>query len=74
MQIAEKEREFAAKAGHRYLNKEDFKKYASELREKSAVFKKKKKILADLRQEVAIAGRTLQILDAQHPLPPEARL
>ncbi|CAD7926838.1 unnamed protein product [Amoebophrya sp. A25] len=72
-QIAQKEKEYEAKQGHKFMKRDDFKAYAGSLREKSNQFKKQKDELNAWRGEVAVLIRTLQMVNAQHPLPAEVR-
>jgi intraflagellar transport protein 81 len=57
-----KEREYEQFKGHKFLNRDEFKKYANNLRDKTAKFKYHKAELAEIRQEVAVLSRTEQIL------------
>ena len=55
-QLILKEREYEQFKGHKFLNRDEFKKYANNLRDKTAKFKYHKSELAEIRQEVAIAN------------------
>eukprot|EP00386_Alphamonas_edax_P004150 GDKI01013038.1.p1 GENE.GDKI01013038.1~~GDKI01013038.1.p1 ORF type:complete len:362 (+),score=144.80 GDKI01013038.1:124-1086(+) len=61
-QLSEKEREYQEQRGHRFLSKDDFKKYAQELKERTAKFKRLKGDLQETRGELAILARTEQLL------------
>jgi intraflagellar transport protein 81 len=60
-----KEREYEQFKGHKFLNRDEFKRYANNLRDKTAKFKAHKAELADIRQEVAVLSRTEQILTSR---------
>ena len=53
-QIAMKEKEYEARQGHKFMKRDDFKAYATQLREKSLKFKKQKDELNVLRHEVGL--------------------
>jgi len=55
--------------GHKFMKKDEFKNYATSLRDKSAKFKKLKTELSELRHEVAVLVRTEQLLQARDPTP-----
>merc|ERR1711904_194755 len=61
-QLILKEREYEQFKGHKFLNRDEFKKYANNLRDKTAKFKYHKAELAEIRQEVAVLSRTEQII------------
>lgn len=60
-----KEREYEQFKGHKFLNRDEFKRYANNLRDKTAKFKSHKAELGDIRQEVAVLSRTEQILTSR---------
>uniref|UniRef100_A0A0G4GRA1 IFT81 calponin homology domain-containing protein n=1 Tax=Chromera velia CCMP2878 TaxID=1169474 RepID=A0A0G4GRA1_9ALVE len=61
-QLNEAETKFQKLRGHRHLRQEDFKKYATELREKTAKFKALKAQFTEMRSEKSILQRTEQVL------------
>jgi intraflagellar transport protein 81 len=60
--LIQKEKEYEQFKGHKFLNRDEFKKYANTLRDKTAKFKGHKAELAEIRQEGAVLARTEQIL------------
>merc|ERR1711948_81396 len=67
--LSAKEREYEQMKGHKFMKKDEFKNYATSLRDKSAKFKKLKTELSELRHEVAVLVRTEQLLQAKDPTP-----
>lgn len=68
-ELSAKEREYEQMKGHKFMKRDEFKNYATSLRDKSAKFKKMKAELSELRHEVAVLLRTEQILQAKDPTP-----
>eukprot|EP00927_Polykrikos_kofoidii_P075473 TRINITY_DN7170_c0_g5_i1.p1 TRINITY_DN7170_c0_g5~~TRINITY_DN7170_c0_g5_i1.p1 ORF type:complete len:674 (+),score=208.82 TRINITY_DN7170_c0_g5_i1:74-2095(+) len=68
-ELSKQEREYEQMKGHKFMKRDEFKTYASSLRDKSAKFKRLKAELSDLRHEVAVLVRTEQILQAKDPTP-----
>lgn len=64
-----KEREYEQMKGHKFMKRDEFKKYAESLREKSGKFKRLKTELSELRAEVAVVRRTEELLQAKDPTP-----
>merc|ERR1711933_424211 len=64
-----KEREYEQMKGHKFMKRDEFKRYAESLREKSGKFKRLKTELSELRHEVAVLLRTEQLLQAKDPTP-----
>jgi len=60
--LIQKEKEYEQFKGHKFLNREEFKQYAGQLRDKTTKFKGYKAELAEIRQEGAVLARTEQIL------------
>jgi intraflagellar transport protein 81 len=67
--LSTKEREYEQMKGHKFMKRDEFKKYAESLREKSGKFKRLKTELSELRHEVAVLLRTEQLLQAKDPTP-----
>lgn len=68
-ELSTKEREYEQMKGHKFMKRDEFKKYAESLREKSGKFKRLKTELSELRHEVAVLLRTEQLLQAKDPTP-----
>merc|ERR1719277_533960 len=64
-ELSVKEREYEQMKGHKFMKRDEFKNYATSLRDKSAKFKKLKTELSELRHEVAVLVRTEQLLQAR---------
>merc|ERR1712151_1115075 len=67
--LSMREREYEQMKGHKFMKRDEFKKYAESLREKSGKFKRLKIELSELRHEVAVLLRTEQLLQAKDPTP-----
>jgi intraflagellar transport protein 81 len=67
--LSSKEREYEQMKGHKFMKRDEFKRYAESLREKSGKFKRLKTELSELRHEVAVLLRTEQLLQAKDPTP-----
>jgi len=67
--LSVKEREYEQMKGYKFMKKDEFKNYATSLRDKSARFKKLKTELSELRHEVAVLVRTEQLLQARDTTP-----
>merc|ERR1712151_83561 len=68
-ELSMKEREYEQMKGHKFMKRDEFKRYAESLREKSGKFKRLKQGLSELRHEVAVLLRTEQLLQAKDPTP-----
>lgn len=68
-ELNQKERDYEAQKGHKFMTREEFKSYAASLRETSVRFKRFKSELNELRNENAVLTRTLQMLQAKDPTP-----
>eukprot|EP00921_Rhytidocystis_pertsovi_P004872 GHVQ01008471.1.p1 GENE.GHVQ01008471.1~~GHVQ01008471.1.p1 ORF type:complete len:567 (-),score=87.88 GHVQ01008471.1:2457-4157(-) len=64
-QLRRQEDDYKALRGHTFLTREEFKEYANTLRTKTTMYKQLKAELAEIRGDVAILGRTEQILQQQ---------
>lgn len=60
--IEDKEAKMSEMTGPKFMKREEFKKYASELRHKTNKFKKMKQELAEIRAEAVVVSRTQAIL------------
>lgn len=58
----DKEAEYAKTRGGKYMKRDDFKQYASNLRGKNAQYKLMKKVIGEIKAEVTVLMRTENIL------------
>lgn len=60
--MRDKEEQYASVKGSKYIKSDDFRQYAATLRVKNNQFKDMKKVLTEVKSEVAVLERTKQIL------------
>mmetsp|Transcript_53157 Transcript_53157/g.106618 ORF Transcript_53157/g.106618 Transcript_53157/m.106618 type:complete len:689 (+) Transcript_53157:86-2152(+) len=61
-EVDDKESALSEVSGSKFMTREEFKAYGTQLREKTHVYKKQKHLLAEARAELVRLGRTEQIL------------
>lgn len=64
-EVEEKESKISEMAGPKFMGREEFKRYASQLREKTNKFKKLKAELNEVRDETVVLTRTVAILQGR---------
>ena len=63
--MKEKESEYSKQKGGVYMNRDDFKQYAANLRGKNAQYKSMKKVLGEIKAEVTVLLRTENVLKSR---------
>uniref|UniRef100_A0A7S4GQ01 IFT81 calponin homology domain-containing protein n=1 Tax=Oxyrrhis marina TaxID=2969 RepID=A0A7S4GQ01_OXYMA len=61
-ELTQKEKEYEGMKGHKFLNRDEFKQYVNQVREKTQQFKLMKQELSDIRMELHVLDRSAQIL------------
>ena len=63
--LQDKESEYARTKGGKYMKRDDFRQYASNLRGKNNDYKQLKKVLTEIKSEVTVLNRTKKILESR---------
>jgi len=63
--LSEKEQEYARTKGGKYMKRDDFRQYASNLRGKNNEYKQLKKVLQEIKSEVTVLNRTKKLLESR---------